>query len=115
MAARSGLLGMGMALSLALGMVGCRSAADAALDDAAILADVRRGLAEDVRLACSPIRVDVERGEVTLEGRVDRAELKEEAERIARHVEGVDRVTSRIEVADAGLPASIGASPPARP
>jgi len=115
MAARRGLLGVGVALALTLGVLGCRSGADAALDDAAIFADVRRGLAEDVQLAHSPIRVDVEKGEVTLDGRVDRAELKEEAERIARHVEGVDRVTNRIEVAETGLPPSVGAPPPAEP
>jgi osmotically-inducible protein OsmY len=111
MAARRGILGLvigtGAALTLALGAVACRSSADAALEDAAILADVRRGLAEDLALAHAPIRVEVEKGVVTLEGRADRVELKEEAERVAREVQGVDRVRNSIQVIDISLPHAV--------
>jgi osmotically-inducible protein OsmY len=111
MAARRRILGLaigtGAALLLGLGAIDCRSSADAALADAAIRADVRRGLAEDLALAHAPIRVEVEKGVVTLEGRVDRVELREEAERIARHVEGVDRVRNSIQVIDISLPHAV--------
>ncbi len=108
-------LGTGVALALALGTVACRRGGAPTLEDAAILAEVRLGLAQDLALARAPIRVDVEKGVVTLEGRVEHAELREEAERIARHVEGVGRVTNRIRVIDTSLPPAIDAPATAEP
>ncbi len=53
------------------------------------------------------IRFTVARGKVTLEGEVDSAREREDAERVVRHVAGVSGIENRIQVR--GLP-----GPPAR-
>jgi osmotically-inducible protein OsmY len=48
------------------------------------------------------IDVDIRNGVVTLKGRVDNAQQKQEAEQIARETEGVLRVENQLNVASAG-------------
>ncbi len=100
-----GACALSLALLLATGS--CRNAENRPVDDASIAAGVRHGLIGNSELARYPIAVDVVSGNVTLEGRVDRAEQREEAEMIARDVDGVEGVSNRILVAS--IP---GAEPP---
>jgi hypothetical protein len=84
---------------LVLAAESCRNAEKSPVNDASIAAGVRHELIANSELARYPIAVDVVAGRVTLEGRVDRAEQREEAEMMARGVDGVEGVSNRILVA----------------
>jgi osmotically-inducible protein OsmY len=99
----------GLALALATGS--CRNAEKSTVDDASIAASVRHEITKDSELAGYPITVDVMRGNVTLEGRVDRSGQREAAEMLARNVEGVESVSNRILVASNQSESTGGADP----
>jgi hyperosmotically inducible periplasmic protein len=68
------------------------------VDDSAVTGKVKTALARDP--ATSAYRIDVEtfRGEVQLNGFVESADMKSEATRVARSVEGVKRVSNNLKV-----------------
>lgn len=70
------------------------------LTDAEILTKVKAKLAADPEINPFNIDVDVEKGVVTLTGRVAKSLAKEEAERLAEDTEGVVRVRNDIKVGD---------------
>ncbi len=98
-------------VALALGTAGCGNADKRLLDDASIAAGVRHQLIQNSELAGYPITVDVMRGDVTLEGRVDRSDQRDAAETLARKVDGVESVSNRILVASARIGSPDGANP----
>jgi hyperosmotically inducible protein len=72
-----------------------------AIDDRNIASRVRIALARDPETApYEHIRVACRRGVVTLDGEVDRPEVRLRAVRIARGCEGVKEVTDAISVRD---------------
>jgi hyperosmotically inducible periplasmic protein len=70
------------------------------VDDAAITAAVKAKLATDGDINPFNIDVDTNEGVVTLQGRVEKAEARTEAERLARTTDGVRRVINLIKVGD---------------
>lgn len=66
--------------------------------DAALASKVRAGFAADPRLRQLPIEMDAEAGQVTLWGRVDRAEQRAAAEQQARRTPGVTSIVNLIKV-----------------
>jgi len=89
-----------LSLAWILGASGCSSTADkSAVNDAVIASGVRDQLIKDSELSGYPITVDVVQGNVTLRGQVDRSGQRENAERLARGVDGVETVSNRIFVA----------------
>jgi hyperosmotically inducible protein len=70
------------------------------VDDAAITAAVKAKLATDGDINPFNIDVDTNEGVVTLQGRVEKAEARTEAERLARTTDGVKRVINLIKVGD---------------
>jgi hyperosmotically inducible periplasmic protein len=77
------------------------------LNDAGVTARVKAKLIADPEVAGVHIDVDTVDGRVTLNGKVASADQKAEAEKLARHTEGVVEVVNLIQVA--------GQSPPAPP
>lgn len=67
-------------------------------DDAAIDAKVRGAMAADVGMKTLKINVDVDKGVVTLKGKVDSEETKRKAAETARQVNGVKSVNNQLEV-----------------
>jgi hyperosmotically inducible protein len=68
------------------------------VDDSALTGKVKTALARDP--ATSAYRIDVEtfRGEVQLNGFVESADMKSEATRVAKSVEGVKKVSNNLRV-----------------
>jgi hyperosmotically inducible periplasmic protein len=68
------------------------------VDDSAVTGKVKTALARDP--ATSAYRIDVEtfRGEVQLNGFVESADMKSEATRVAKSVEGVKKVSNNLRV-----------------
>jgi osmotically-inducible protein OsmY len=66
--------------------------------DAELAAAVARALEFDEFVPDQKIRLRVLHGKVTLEGDVELAREKQDAERVARHVSGVSGVANRIRV-----------------
>ena len=71
-------------------------------DDAAVDAKVRGAMAADVGLKTLRINVDVDKGVVTLKGKVDSEETKRKAAEVARKVNGVRSVNNELEVEKKG-------------
>jgi osmotically-inducible protein OsmY len=89
-----------LALALALGACSSTRTPGEQVDDAAITAAVKTKLAADGDINPFNIDVDTNGGEVTLQGRVDKAEARTKAERYARETDGVRRVINLIKVGD---------------
>lgn len=70
----------------------------AAMDDAAITANVETGLARDPDLSAAKIDVDTKGGVVSLNGPAPNAQAKARAEEIAKSVKGVASVDNKLEV-----------------
>jgi osmotically-inducible protein OsmY len=105
-----------LASALSLGWVlaasGCSSTADKTIvNDAVIASGVRDRLIKDSELSGYPITVDVVEGNVTLRGQVDRSGQRENAEWLARGVDGVESVSNRIFVASAQTESSDAPKP----
>jgi len=83
--------------------------AQAVLDDAGITARVKAKLLADPEVGGMYIDVDTLDGRVTLNGKVKSQDEKAEAEKLARHTEGVKEVVNLIQVA--GQPASAAPAP----
>jgi osmotically-inducible protein OsmY len=77
------------------------------LEDAGVTARIKAKLIADPEVAGSHIDVDTVSGRVTLNGKVASPEQKAEAEKLARHTDGVKDVVNLIQVA--------GQAPPAPP
>lgn len=86
--------------------------ARAVLDDAGVTARVKAKLLADPEVGGMYIDVDTLDGKVTLNGKVKSQDERAEAEKLARHTEGVKQVVNLIEVA--GQPAPAPAAPPAQ-
>ncbi|MGQ0656378.1 MAG: BON domain-containing protein [Betaproteobacteria bacterium] len=71
-------------------------------DDAAIDAKVRGAMAADVGLKTLRINVDVDKGVVTLKGKVDSDETRRKAAEVARKVNGVKSVNNELQVEKKG-------------
>ena len=69
------------------------------LDDAQITAQIKAKLIADPEVTAFHIDVDTVDGQVTLNGKVARADQKAEAEKLARHTAGVTVVHNLIQVA----------------
>lgn len=94
-----------VALVLLLGLsavTGCRSTTGQSvgqnIDDSAITAQVKARLAAAEAETLTRIDVDTENGVVYLNGVVDNAAMKTQAEQIARSEEGVRRVVNNLQV-----------------
>ena len=77
------------------------------LDDAGVTARVKAKLIADPEVAGINIDVDTIDGRVTLNGKVASADQKAEAEKLARHTDGVTEVVNLIQV--------VGEPPPPPP
>lgn len=84
----------------ALALAGCAttSAGTATRPDADVAADVRARLATVPEINPFTVEVGVRDGVVTLSGRVESAEARVEAEKLAREVAGVVRIVNLLEV-----------------
>jgi osmotically-inducible protein OsmY len=89
-----------LALALALGACSSTRSAGRQVDDAAITAAVKAKLTADGDINPFNIDVDTNEGEVTLQGRVEKAEARRKAARHARETDGVRRVINLIKVGD---------------
>lgn len=78
--------------------------AEDVLNDAGITARVKAKLLADPEVAGFHIDVDTLDGRVTLNGRVASADQKAEAEKLARHTDGVVEVVNLIQVAGQAPP-----------
>src|SRR6516165_1166127 len=88
-----------LSLAWILGTSGCSSTADkSATNDAVIASGVRNQLVKDSELSGYPIMIDVVQGNVTLQGQVARSDQRDNAEKLARGVDGVETVSNRIFV-----------------
>jgi hypothetical protein len=96
MKAKGTCIGLVFVLALASASAGCHTVTK---DDASIAAGVRHKLTESTELAGYPIVVASTSGNVVLEGRVDRSEQREDAEMLAKRVDGVESVSNQIYVA----------------
>lgn len=96
-----------LALVLVVGLGACSTnvAPSVQADDAAITATVKTQLAADPDVAAHNIDVDTNKGIVTLSGTVEDQNEKQEAERIASGVDGVQRVINNLTV-DSGAAGS---------
>lgn len=81
-----------------------RAAADAAalVDDAAITAKVKAGLAQEMDLGALKIDVDTSAGVVTLKGEVKSEQVRERAGQVAQAVSGVSSVENKLTVSSGG-------------
>jgi hypothetical protein len=73
---------------------------DQGAKDRRLRAEVVRTLNRSPRIRDEPIVVDVDEGEVSLRGRASSKEVVEEADALARTVEGVTDVSNEVEVPD---------------
>jgi hyperosmotically inducible periplasmic protein len=104
---RDSRVGLRVALTLlsavlAFGFVACSTTQSAGtqIDDAAITAAVKAKLAADPDVAAINIDVDTNSAVVTLSGKVENANQRSEAERLARETDGVQRVINNLTVGD---------------
>jgi len=74
------------------------------LDDATLTAKVKAKLAADPEVTAYAIDVDTLESVVTLSGRVESAAESAEAEKLARHTEGVKAVVNRLAVGNGPIP-----------
>jgi len=81
------------------------------LNDAGITARVKAKLIADPEVAAVHIDVDTVDGRVTLNGKVASADQRAEAEKLARHTEGVIDVVNLIQVAGEPPPAPPASGP----
>lgn len=90
---------------LALGLGACSSTQSAStqVDDAALTATVKAKLAADPEINPFNIDVDTDAGVVRLSGKVEQAEARSAAERLARNTDGVRNVINDIEVGETTL------------
>jgi hyperosmotically inducible protein len=72
------------------------------VEDASLGADVRLALIEKLGFDALGIRVDATGGRIDLTGRVEKRATQELAEEVARSVQGVSRVNSRLTLKDQG-------------
>ena len=87
------------ALVLASAMVGgCATTLSSQPTDAAITARVKTALLNDPGIAGSPIEVDTLAGIVTLTGTIGSRTAALRAERVARSIDGVTDVRSRLQI-----------------
>jgi len=77
------------------------------LDDAWIHTKIVAKLIGDTKTPERNINVDVVQGAVTLRGNVETAEVKSEAERIAKETEGVKKVNNQLKVVATKKPANM--------
>lgn len=119
------LLGLGVAIALGVGTAACGSPtndrtatsdtraqgenARSGVADSAVTANVKTRLTSDASVRGADIQVRTNNGVVTLEGTVASDYVKSAAETIARSVEGVDRVDSRL-VASSGASGTTGSA-----
>src|SRR6184192_4318251 len=75
------------------------------LEDAWIHTKIVTKLIGDTKTPERKINVDVVQGAVTLRGNVETAEVKSEAERIAKETEGVKKVNNQLKVVATNKPA----------
>jgi hyperosmotically inducible protein len=68
------------------------------LDDSWIHSTIIRKLLRDPETPVANIHVDVQKGVVTLRGKVGSTDQKAEAQRVAQNIDGVKRVNNRIKV-----------------
>ncbi|HEX5758026.1 MAG TPA: BON domain-containing protein [Thermoanaerobaculia bacterium] len=96
------ILPLVLALVAVASLAACSSTTTAGtqVDDAAITTAVKSKLAADGDINPFNIDVDTNEGVVTLQGRVEKAEARSEAERLARETDGVLRVINLIKVGD---------------
>ncbi len=73
--------------------------AEEVMNDAGVTARVKAKLIADPEVAGFQIDVDTLDGRVTLNGKVSSADQKAEAEKLARHTDGVTEVVNLIQVA----------------
>jgi hyperosmotically inducible periplasmic protein len=85
-----------MILTLICG--GCIERTQQAVDDVAITAKVKTGLAGDSETSAMKVGVTTDRGIVTLSGAVPTDREKAKAEQIARRTEGVTQVVNNITI-----------------
>jgi hyperosmotically inducible periplasmic protein len=78
--------------------------AEDVLNDAGVTARVKAKLIADPEVAGFQIDVDTLDGRVTLNGKVSSADQKAEAEKLARHTDGVTEVVNLIQVAGQAPP-----------
>jgi len=81
--------------------------AENAIDDASITAKVKTALVENPATKARQIDVDTKNGVVQLNGFVDTAEAKSEAESAARNINGVKSVDNNLQVRS-GTPRTMG-------
>jgi osmotically-inducible protein OsmY len=105
-----------LSLACVLGTSGCSSstADKSATNDAVIASGVRNQLVKDSELSGYPIMIDVVQGNVTLQGQVARSDQRDNAEKLARGVDGVETVSNRIFVSS-DQTKSPEAPPPTQP
>lgn len=72
-------------------------------DPATIRADIEQALRSSGSAGTAPISVCIEGDEVVLRGGVDSAAARDDAERAARSVAGVGRLTNELQVAQPDL------------
>jgi osmotically-inducible protein OsmY len=83
------------------------------MNDAGITAKIKAKLLADPEVPGSYIDVDTVDGRVTLNGKVSTQDEKAEAEKLARHTEGVKEIVNLIQVA--GQPPPAPPQPPPAP
>lgn len=87
-----------VAVLAAVALAGCATTLDADLSDAAITARVKLALLNDPETSGSTIEVETYAGVVTLAGRVGSRSIETGAVRVARSVNGVTDIRSRLQV-----------------
>jgi osmotically-inducible protein OsmY len=77
-----------------------RKESSTAAADEALAMQVKLALRQDVDTGGLPIDVQAENGVITLRGRVDRPEQREEAEQLARRTLSVREVINQLRVSE---------------
>lgn len=105
------------ALSLGLGLAGCKSTTPAAppVDDASLNAAVQSRLTGDSALATESIQAGVQNGVVTLNGTVSNDAARSLAAADAAQVAGIKTVVNNLSVQSAPAPAPVAATAPPPP
>ena len=95
----------GLLLAAAIVIIACSTSQppNTQVDDGRITAEVKSKLASDVRpSSLANISVNTTNGVVTLAGQVESAEIKRNAEKVARSVPGVVSINNNLQVEPAG-------------
>jgi hypothetical protein len=100
-----------VAAALLFGAAACNDRVGSA-SDADVTREVMSRLETDQDLAAYDVAVSTENGVVTLTGRVALPEQRDEAERLARDVDGVGTVVNRLVII---APGDVGAPGPGLP